>query len=87
MWNEAKHANADIAAEVTLEVNPSALVPVSDRRTAVIIYFLKKNKLSEEAMCNFIQLSLSLLIPVVFNVRKIAQWHEYHQWHNLFWIF
>lgn len=30
-------------------------------------------------MCNFIQLSLSLLIPVVFNVRKIAKWHEYHQ--------
>lgn len=56
---------------MTLEVNPSALVPVSARRTAVvIIYFFLKNKLSEEAMCNFIQLSLSLLIPVVFNVRK-----------------
>lgn len=37
-----KRANADIAAEVTLEVNPSALIPVSARRTAVVIIFFKK---------------------------------------------
>lgn len=57
-WGE-KRANAHTAAEVTLQVNPSALIPVSARRTAVVI-ILKKNKLSVEAMSNFIQLSLSV---------------------------
>lgn len=48
----------------------------SSHRCCYYIKKEKKNKLSEEAMSNFIQLSLFLFIPAVLNVRKIARRHE-----------